>query len=136
MELKTLAWAVFVSGAVYLITSTIFTFVSGLISPADMLSLPGTRHYNDPMLAGFFLYGFVLAFGAVLLYHLIKLKGTILQKGAFFGALMWVAVTLSSNYIIFTTMIYPEGFYLNSLIFGLLNWVIMGIVIAWAVETK
>jgi hypothetical protein len=136
MELKTFLWAVFISGAVYLVTSTILTYISGLIVPVDLLSIPGSRQYNDPMMVGYFLYGFVLAFGAVLLYNLIKLKGKVVHKGILFGALMWIAVTISSGFMIFSTMNYSEGFYLNQVVFGLVNWVLMGIVIAWAVETK
>jgi len=136
MDYKKFLTAVILSGIVYIIASSILSMVTQMIMPFSWTDVGGMRTLEDPVMMWFVLYGFVLSIGAVLLYPLISLKGTLIQKGAKFGVLMWVATNVSSAFVIYTTMTYPAGFYLNGLIFGVLIWVLMGITIAWVYKAK
>jgi len=136
MDYKKSLIAVILSGLVYIIASNLLSLITQAVMPFNWADVGGMRSINDPVMMWFILYGFVLSIGAVLLYPLISLKGNLTRKGAKFGALMWVATNVSSAFVIYTTMTYPAGFYLNSLVFGLVSWVLMGITIAWVFEAK
>jgi hypothetical protein len=138
MDYKKFLIAVILSGLIYLIASNALNLITQAIMPFDWATIGGMRAMNDPLLAAMFLYGFVASIGAIVLFERITLKGDLVNKGAKFGAIMWLATSVPSAFIIYTTMVYPMGFYLNSLIFGLITWMLMGIGIAWVYkqETK
>ena len=136
MDYKKPLIAVVLSGIVYLIASNLLNVITQAIMPFDWASVGGMRAMSDPLVLGMFLYGFIAAIGAVILYTHLNLKGKLLTKGTNFGAMMWIATSVPSAYIIYTTMTYPMGFFLNSLVFGLITWVLIGITIAWVYEKK
>jgi hypothetical protein len=134
MDTKKTILAIIASGFVYLIASEAFGLITQAIMPFDWTSVGGMRSFDDPIMILFFLYGFVSAIGAVVLYQFINLKGNTNQKGAKFGAMMWLATSVPSAFVILTTMTYPAGFFLNELVFGFFIWVLMGITIAFVLR--
>jgi hypothetical protein len=126
--------AILISGLVYLIASQVFGIITQLILPYDWATIGGMRSFTDPLMVLMYLSGFVMAIGAVVLYQYTNLKGELIQKGAKFGVLMWLATNLPSAFIIYVTMTYPLGFHLDNLVFGLLDWILMGIAITWVLD--
>ena len=136
MDSKKTLIAIVLSGLVYLAASQLLNLVTMAIAPFDWTGIGGMRGITDPLLVLMFFYGFVASIGAVVIYQFINLKGNLFEKGVKFGWLMWIVTSIPSAFIIYTTMLYPAGFYLNNIVFGLIDWVLMGIVIAWVFREK
>jgi hypothetical protein len=58
------------------------------------------------------------------------IKGTPMQKGVKFGLIMWLVSSLPSVFIVYTSMNYPIGFSLDSLLGSLIYMPLAGVVIA------
>jgi hypothetical protein len=118
MEMKRIkAWlgAGIVMSVVWLVLSFGFQFLFKF----SMLDLPGMRTMQDPMWMLFFAYPFLLS--AVMVFAWAKLQSVFEQKhgkkGALpFAILVWLLSGLPSAFIVFTSMNYPMGFTVNSLI--------------------
>jgi len=136
MDAKKTIVAIILGGLVYLLASEALGILTQILLPFDWTAIGGMRNPADPMMALMLLYGFVLAIGAVVIYQYINLKGKLVQKGAKFGAMMWLLASIPSAFVIYATMSYPTGFYLNTLVFGFIDWVLVGIIIAWVFETR
>jgi hypothetical protein len=136
MDYKKFLTAVILSGLIYLVVSNILGLITQSVLPYDWASVPGMRAMSDPLVMGMFLYGFVASIAAVIIYPEINFKGTMLQKGAKLGLLMWLATSIPSAWIIYTTMLYPTGFYLDTIVFGLATWACMGAGIAWVYKQE
>jgi hypothetical protein len=136
MDCKKTIIAIILGGLVYLVVSELFGMLTQLVLPFDWMGIGGMRSAADPLFFAMFLYGFVLSIGAAAVYQLMSLKGTITQKGIKFGALMWLIVSMPSAFVIYTTMLYPAGFYLNNLVFSFIDWVAVGIALAWVFNVR
>jgi hypothetical protein len=131
MDTKKSVLAIILSGLIYIVASSILGMITQMVMPYSWENISGMRSINDPLLMWMILYGFIASIGAVVLYQLVTLKGSMARKGAKFGALMWLATSVPSAWIIYTTMTYPAGFYLDEILFGLIIWMLMGIGIAY-----
>lgn len=137
MSLLKSVFAVLAGGLSFLLMQTLIsTTIIQTYFPYNMLTLGGMRQPTDPIMVLFFLHSFILMMGSVILYPMLKLAGTTLQKGMRLGALMWLAYSVPSSYVIYTSMTYPVGFYLESFVFSFASWVIAGIIIARTLEEK
>ncbi len=137
MSFRKSVFAILAGGLAFLVIQTLIS--STIIQtyfPYDILTIGGMRQAADPLMILFFLHSFVLMIGAVILYPILKLTGTALQKGMRLGALMWLAYSVPSSYIVYTSMTYPVGFYLESFVFSFASWVVAGIIIARTIEEK
>ena len=130
MNIKNIIAGGIAGGITLLIAMFVFGKIAGFIAPFDMATLGGMRAANDPVMAFFVLYPFVLAFAAAILFDMIKnsLNGTYLNKGLMFGFLLFIIETIPSIFIIFTTMTYPLGFYLSSFLTGIIAYPVIGII--------
>ncbi len=129
MNAKNIMLAGFSGGVVLLVSMFIFGEIANAIAPYDIATLGGMRAMNDPVMGLFFLYPFVLAFVAAILFDIIKdsLRGTTLFRGLMFGLLFFMLQTIPSMFVIFTSMTYPPGFHLSSFLNGIIGFPVMGI---------
>jgi hypothetical protein len=66
----------------------------------------GTRAMNDPIMTPFYLYPFIIAFAAVIIFDLVKScpDETQTRKGVMFGAMLICIMTIPSLYVMYTSM--------------------------------
>lgn len=132
MNTKNVILAGLSGGVVLLVSMFVFGKIATAISPYDIATIGGMRAMDDPVIALFFLYPFVLSFVAAILFDVIKdsLKGTALSKGLMFGVLLFMVQTIPSMFVIFTSMIYPLGFHISSFLNGIIGYPLIGILLA------
>ncbi len=121
-----------VSGIVILIIDLIFSWLTQTIWQYNVLELSGMRTIDDPVAVLFFAYPWVLGFALSIVYsHLGKaLNGNSISKGLKFGFLMWIVVGFTSAFLVFSSMDYPIGFTMNSVISSLIYIPLASIVIS------
>lgn len=119
-----------VLGAVLLyITLFLTSAITMFIAPFNIFDVGGMRPATDPVMALYFLYPILLAFITTIVFSVIRgaLQGTYIQKGLMFGLLVFLLLTVTSGFIIVTTMIYPVGFYIDMVLNGLISYPLLGI---------
>jgi hypothetical protein len=119
-----------IAGAVLLyITMVIFSFVSIGIAPYDIYSIAGMRQATDPLMMLYFAYPLVFSLTAACSYSLVRtaLPGTSIQKGLLFGGILILLVLVNNVFVIFSSMTYPPGFFIELLLNGLIGYPLLGI---------
>jgi hypothetical protein len=118
------------AGVVITIVSFIVNATVGMVWPYNVLELGGMRAATDPMMLLFFLHPWVLGFALSYAYPYAEksLKG----DGKAFGLLMWIVVSIPSAFLVYTSMNYPIGFTVSSVVGSLLYMLAAGMAIAWA----
>lgn len=134
MDIKKTIIAGIVAGIVIEIVSLISDFLVQVVWPYNVLELGGMRAMNDPILMLFFLHPWILGLALAIIYPHIKLTGNYIQKGKKFGLLMWLVSSLPSAFIVYTSMNYPLGFIVNSVVGSFLYMLAAGIAIAKLME--
>lgn len=121
-----------VSGIVIIIIDLIFSWLTQTIWDYNVLELPGMRTTDDPIALLFFIYPWVLGFALSIVYSQLgnALEGNSTSKGIKFGFLMWIAVGITSAFLVFSSMDYPLGFTVNSVVSSLVYIPLSGIVIS------
>ena len=129
MNAKNITVAGIAGGILLLVAMVVFGKIANAISPYDMASLPGMRTMQDPLMLLFFLYPFVLAFIAAILFDMIRgsLHGTMWHKAITFGGLLFLLETIPSAFVIFSTMTYPPGFFISSFLNGVIAFPLLGL---------
>ena len=132
MEAKKILVAGLVAGLFILILSTAISSLAQLIWDFDYMEIAGTRETDDPLMVLFFFHPWVLGFALAIIYSHVgnALKGDAIRKGSFFGLLMWIVIGIPSAFLVFTSMDYPDGFTVNSIIGPLIYLLVSGVVIA------
>ena len=120
------------SGIVIIIIDLIFSWFTQKIWEYNVLELPGMRTIEDPVAMLFFIYPWVLGFTLSIVYSELgnALDGNKNSKGLKFGFLMWIAVGVTSAFLVFSSMDYPLGFTVNSVVSSLIYIPLSGIVIS------
>jgi hypothetical protein len=120
------------AGFVLLIIMMVSGYLITLVLPADISRYGGMRAMGDPVMTLFYLYPFVVAFAAAILFDLVKgcLDGTTLKKGLMFGSMLICIMPVPSLYVMYTSMTWPVDFYLSTGIWELLSFPAMGILFA------
>lgn len=97
----------------------------------DAVTLAGMRPIEDPICSLFFAYPFVLGFAMAIAFQ--KFKGSFkskgLRRGQNFGIYVWLLAGLPSAFLVWSSMDYPLGFTLNSIIGSLIYLIAAGIVL-------
>ena len=90
------------------------------------------RSIKDPICILYFIYPWILGFALSFAYPYFDkgLEGKPITKGWKFGLLMWIVVGITSAFLVFSSMDYPIGFTVNSVVGSLLDTLIAGIIIA------
>ncbi len=103
-----------------------------MVAPYKWTELGSIRDPKDPLMMAFFLYPFVMGLVAAVVYAKVgrKFQGNWVERGRKLGLLMWFIAAVPETYVIYTSMVYPAGFYV-SMVFGyLINYTAAGLVIA------
>jgi hypothetical protein len=126
------------SGIVIIIIDLIFSWITQTIWNYNILELPGMRTTEDPVAILFFIYPWVLGFALSIVYSQLgtALEGNSTSKGLKFGFLMWIAVGITSAFLVFSSMDYPVGFMVNSVVSSLIYIPLSGIVISRIFDSK
>jgi len=131
LETKTIVVSGIVAGIVILVLSMIISTATQALFNYNVLTLAGMRSVNDPVSMLFFLYPFVVGLAVAIFYDFTKksFTGTTLRKGIVLGLLGWIVYGIPSAFIVFSSMNYPTGFTVNSVIGSLVYMLGAGITI-------
>jgi hypothetical protein len=131
LETKTIVVSGFVAGIVVLVLSMIVSTVTQVLFDYNVMALAGMRSVNDPVSILFFLFPFVVGVAMTILYDFTKksFTGTATRKGIVLGLLGWIVYGIPSAFIVFSSMDYPVGFTVNSVIGSLVYMLGAGITI-------
>lgn len=136
MDFKKFLTAGFAGGIVIAVVSFVFDGIVQVIWPYEVMSLGGMRAPDDPVMLLFFLHYWVISFALAYVYGQIKVffPGDRAMEGARFGFIMWVAASVPSAFIVLTSMAYPVGFHVNSVVGSLLYMLAAGVTIVRLME--
>jgi hypothetical protein len=131
LEARTIVLSGLVAGIVVLALSMIISTVTQVLFDYNVLALAGMRSVNDPVSILFFLFPFVVGVAMAVLYDFTKksFTGTATRKGLVLGLLGWIVYGIPSAFIVFSSMDYPLGFTVNSVIGSLVYMLGAGITI-------
>jgi hypothetical protein len=131
LETKTIVISGIVAGIVILVLSMIVSTATQVLFDYNVLTLAGMRSVNDPVSILLFLHPFVVGLAMAILYDFTKksFTGTAIRKGIVLGLLGWVVYGIPSAFIVFSSMDYPIGFTVNSVIGSLVYMLGAGITI-------
>ena len=131
LETKTIVVSGIVAGIVVLVVSMIVSTATQALFDYNVLTLVGMRSVNDPVSMLFFLHPFVVGLAMAILYDFAKksFTGTAIRKGIVLGLLGWIVYGIPSAFIVFSSMDYPIGFTVNSVIGSLVYMLGAGITI-------
>jgi len=103
-----------------------FTMV---IEPFNIFDIGGMRSPTDPVMMLYYLYPVLLSLITTYVFSVVRgsLQGSYIEKGLMFGLLMFLLLTVTSGFIIITTMQYPVGFSLDMVLNGLISYPLLGI---------
>ena len=119
-------------GFIIMLIDIIIGGVFQLIWPYNIFELGGIRKIDDPIMLMFFIHPWVLGFALTFVYSYFSkaLNGNYITKGWKFGILMWIVIFVPYAFLVFTSMDYPIGFYVNSIIPPLFYMILSGVFIA------
>jgi hypothetical protein len=129
---RQIVFAGILGGILLSATSTIFSAAAAALSPYNMFDIPGMRPMTDPIALLFFLSPFIIAFVSAILYDLLdtSLRGGTIRKGVVFGLLLFLLITVPNLFIIYSSMYYPAGFFLSSILNGIIGYPLFGVLCA------
>jgi hypothetical protein len=133
MHLKKIILAVILGGILLTASSMIFGVAAAALLPYNIFDIPGMRPVTDPVALLFFLYPFVIAFVSAILYDLLHpvLRGGTVRKGVVFGYLLFILIVIPNQFVIYSSMQYPAGFYLSAILNGMIGYPLFGVLCAW-----
>jgi hypothetical protein len=116
MNAKKIAISGITAGVLILILIVAINVMANMIIPADISKYGSMRAADNPVMTLFFFYPFVVAFAAAIIFGVVKdsLKGTPVQKGLMFGALLPVIMTIPGLYVMITSMTWPVDFSIST----------------------
>jgi len=120
-----------VAGVIIFAISWIFSWLTQTIWQYNVLELAGMRGVDDPISILYFIYPWVLGFSLACTYSYVynAFDGGVVSKGWKFGILMWIVVSITSAFLVFSSMNYPIGFTVNSVFGPLVYMLAAGIVL-------
>ena len=121
-----------IAGFVIVIIDIIIGGFIQSIWPYDIFELGGMRKIDDPVMLLFFIHPWILSFALSLVYSYFgkAFNGNYITKGWKYGLLIWIVIFVPYTFLVFTSMDYPTGFYMNSIIPPLIYMLLSGILIA------
>ena len=131
LDIKRIAVSTIVAGTLILVVSMVVSTVTQVFLKYDVLTLPGMRSVKDPVSILFFFQPYVVALGLVILYNFAKnnFTRTMIRNGVVLGLLGWILYGIPSAFIVYSSMDYPIGFTVNSVIGPLISLLGAGITI-------
>jgi hypothetical protein len=117
------------------VTLFLVSAITMLIAPFTIFDIGGMRSASDPVMTIYYLYPILLALITTFVFSVVRgsLKGSYIERGLMFGLLLILLLTVSSGFVIVTTMQYPVGFYVDMILNGLVSYPLLGIlyVVIW-----
>ena len=132
MKLKQIIVAGFIVGFIIILIDIVIGGIFQLILPYDIFELGGMRTIDDPIMMLFFIHPWILGFSLSFVYSYFgkALNGNYIAQGWKFGLLMWIVIFVPYTFLVFTSMEYPIGFYINSIIPPFFYMILSGVVIS------
>jgi hypothetical protein len=129
MQPKNIALGGIAAGFLLLILMMVSGYLVSLVMPTGIGQYGGMRAMDDPIMNLFYLYPFVVAFAAAIVFDCVRecLKGDQIQKGLMFGGLLLILMSIPSLYVMFTSMTWPVDFYVSTGIWEMISFPLMGI---------
>jgi hypothetical protein len=120
------------AGFLLLILMMVSGYLVNMVMPADISQYGGMRAMNDPIMNLFYLYPFVIAFAAAVVFDCVRdsLKGDTTRKGLMFGGLLLTIMTIPSLFVMITSMTWPLDFYVSTGIWEIISFPLMGVMFA------
>jgi hypothetical protein len=135
LQLKKIILAGILGGILLLATSVIFSGIAMILSPYNIFDVAGMRLMSDPIASLFIAYPFVVAIVSAIIYDIVNpaLAGGTVRKGILFGCLLFLLVTVPSLFVVYSSMYFPDGFYIAGLLNGIVGYPLFGIlcVLLW-----
>jgi len=135
MEWKKFVISWILGSVLLYITMVLVSAIAMMIAPYNIFDVGGMRPTNDPVIMFYYLYPAVLSLITTLVFSVVRssLSGSYLEKGLLFGLILILLLTVTSGFIIYTTMQYPVGFYVDMILNGLISYPLLGILytIVW-----
>jgi len=131
LDIKRIAVSTIVAGTLILVVSIVVSTITQVFLKYDVLALPGMRSAKDPVSILFFFQPYVVALGLAILYNFAKnnFTRTMIRNGVVLGLLGWILYGIPSAFIVYSSMAYPIGFTVNSVIGPLIYMLGAGITI-------
>ena len=120
-------------GVLLLVALMVFDFIGNFIAPYNIFTIGGMRQMNDPLMYLFYAYPFVLSFLSAIVFDQVKaaLKPACCGcAGLTFGLILILLVTVPGMFVIYSSMVYPTGFYIGNILFGLIGFPALGMLYA------
>jgi hypothetical protein len=138
MDLKKILIGGITGGILLFVAFLVFSTIANLIDPDYIGKIGDMRAMKDPFMLLFFAYPFVLSFTSAIAFDRVKgaLNGSCCGgAGLTFGRVLILLITIPSMFVIFTSMTYPPGFYIENLLFGIIGFPALGMLYAriWGV---
>ncbi|MFH1787828.1 MAG: hypothetical protein ABH834_00415 [Candidatus Altiarchaeota archaeon] len=136
MNFRKFLTAGFVGGIVIAIISLLVDRIVQVFWPYDVLSLGGMRAAEDPFMLLFFLHYWVISFAMAYVWREIHVffPGDAAMHDRRFGLLVWIMAGLPSSYVVYTSMNYPLGFTVSSVVGSFAYMVAAGAVVVRLME--
>jgi hypothetical protein len=138
MDWKKILIAGIAGGILLFIAFLAFSTIANLIDPDYMSKIEGMRAMKDPFMLLFFAYPFVLSFATAIVFD--RVKGALASSccggaGLTFGLILLLLITVPSMFVIYTSMDYPRGFFVENILFGVIGFPALGMLYAriWGV---
>ena len=128
-------------GILLFIAQFAFSALGNAVAPYDVFAIGGMRQAEDPLMTLFYAYPFVLSFASAVVFDRVKGAlgdedaGCPCTAGLRFGAILILLVTVPGMFVIYSSMVYPAGFYIGNILFGLIGFPALGMLYAriWGV---
>jgi hypothetical protein len=142
MDARKILLAGVAGGILLFILQIVFSALGNLIAPYDVFAIGGMRARSDPVMLLFFAYPFVLSFASAAVFD--RVKGALGSGGSgcccggpglTFGFILILLITVPGMFVIYSSMVYPAGFYIGNILFGLVGFPAVGMLYAriWGV---
>lgn len=133
VDFKRILLAGFLAGVVIAVISFTFQFIVQAVLPYDIFELGGMRSQDDPIMFLFFLYPWVVGFTMAAVYPFFtKLIQCRTCKPVIFAVVVWLVSAVPQFFIVFTSMDYPMGFYVNQ-VFGSFFYIVAAAHVIWKI---
>lgn len=132
MNAKFIGIGTVAGGLVLLVVTFLADAIAQLITPYDFLSIGGMRAMDDPVMGLFFLYPFIFALMAAFVFDLVQsaIPGDWTKKGLLYGGILFILVVIPNMIVIFSSMVYPTGFYTSNILAGIIGYPLIGLIFA------
>ena len=131
MNAKKIVIAGIAAGTVISVISLAISYLVQYAFSYDVLKLGGMRTIDDPIMALFFVHPWVLGFAMAIAFEKTKtgLGKAGINRGKNFGLIVWLLAGLPSAFLVWSSMNYPIGFTVNSVVGTLVYMLAAGITI-------